>query len=97
MPTIEITAEQAQALASGENITIAPAPPTPVEDTFLVILVASGKVFEARGYIRPDGRLAASSWRVVRYGRHSSGRYSLGSRPHTWRPSENCVFVKVGA
>lgn len=45
MPDITISAEQAEALARGENIMIVPAAPEPVE-TFKVVITAKGSVVE---------------------------------------------------
>lgn len=47
MPTIEITAEQARALARGENVTIAPAKPARgPRYRYLIITAVSKNVFE---------------------------------------------------
>lgn len=49
MPTIEITADQAKALAMGQNVTLtAPKPPLPPEKRYVIITSGSKNVYVLR-------------------------------------------------
>lgn len=55
MPTIEVTQEQAAALARGENVTLSPKP-EPVRQKFVLVHRKYGTVFEVRA---EDGKACA--------------------------------------
>lgn len=90
MPSIEITvtAEQAERLAKGENITIAPAP----EGKHLIAVHSAGTIYEVFDAVL-RGSTWFGSWTLLRY---SSGRMGSGSRvPSGGFPLHNHKFIEV--
>lgn len=57
MPSVEITPEQAAALARGENISLAP--PAPKGSKFVVTNTRNGKITLVEGAVRNGGGLAS--------------------------------------
>lgn len=79
MPSIEITAEQAQALANGEDVTLK-AVSRPSVQKFIAVSKLTGLVLE---YETHDGK--PQPWTVLRPGNH--GTYKPG-----YRASVTCDF-----
>lgn len=98
MPNIEITSEQAAALARGENITVE-APAKPLHNVVALSKGSRTSLYIWDGEVRPDGRIYATryQWLTNFYGEAEDPVTCAPASPSWVTSTDAVVIAQVGA